>query len=346
MNLDKDFISKGILKAQENTWGNRYNNVLPDINMDSTKSILTLTAGNFSCDLDDFDEIVLTIVYKFLFCPVWLIKQFYKTWIFTADCENVVEEKIDSWINVGLVWKESTVTGMYIRPTYNLFNLFGSSPENFTNIPFNTLTHTISEEKIMFDVMTKSDSVKSIFENNYTLSRVSELGFNIEESDDSGTNIIAEPDFRNPYLYNEKGIMELSNTEHRIDEAIKGDPEGSIITPELENFNQFTLIKKINNTGTIKKDYLFHIPDLIIPVIRNNGKPQSIAIEVELTNKRAINYKETMNRYKDNNKFGAVYWFVSSPNTMQALKNAYEEVGGTGKCKTYTIEFIIPYPEI
>ncbi len=335
--LGKDFILAGTANAQENTWKNRFNSVLPDFKKDGERIIMT--RANDSVIIEPFDELVLTILIKFLFTPIWLIKQFYNKWTILG-IEDDVNSKINSWVKLGLVWKESAVTGQYLRPTYALFKLFGIVPEKFYNIPFNTLTHTISEEKVFFDIISGySDIIK--IENskgNKLLPKISELGFKdyIE-----GTNCIGEPDFRNPYLYKQEGILELNNTENIINRAIKN---GDMVTPELENFNQFTLVKKINNTGEIKKDFKFHIPDLIIPNLRKNGNPTSIAIEVELSNKRG-GYVETMERYRNNNKFGSVYWFVSMNSTAQALRDAYKDVKGTGTCKTHIVEFTVPTPD-
>lgn len=329
--IKADFILSGTLNAQENTWKSRYNATIPSIQMIDGK--INLTAGSKCVTIDSFDEIPLTIILKFLFAPVWLIKQFYQTWMIAGIDDP--EAKINDWVEIGLVWKEAAVTGQYVRPTYLLFKLFGESPERFYNIPFNTLTHTISEQKVMFELMSGSSP---ILKNQITLPRISELGF---EGIDTGTNVLTEPDFRNPQLFKEAGIIELSQTENSINEGMRN---GATVTPELINFNQFTLVKKVNNTGTIKKDYLFHIPDLVIPVIRDNGKPQSIAVEIELSNKR-YGYEETMRRYRDNNKYGSVYWLCNAPNIAESLRNAYEAVGGTGTCKTFLMEFTIPSPE-
>lgn len=335
--LDKESILVGTLNAQENTWKNRYNAVLPDIK--KIGEIIQLTSGNKIVFIDSYDEIILTIIIKFLFSPVWLINSFYQTWKI-AGISDLSQNKINDWIDIGLIWKEASVTGQYIRPTYLLFKLFGLPPETFCNIPFNTLTHTISEQQVMFDIMSGKGTISEMIiknKNSY-LPRVSELGFN---NSINGTNVITESDYRNPKLFREEGIAELSDTENTINEGMKN---GDSITPELLNFNQFVLVKKINNTGVVKKDFAFHIPDMIIPVLRENGKPKSIAIEVELTNKRYA-YEETMKRYKDNNKFGTVYWLCNSPNISASLRNAYELVEGTGTCKTILMEFVIPAPE-
>ena len=335
--LNHDSILVGTLNSQENTWKNRYNATLPDIK--KLGETIVLTSGNASVSIDSFDEIVLTIILKFLFSPVWLVKQFYQTWMI-AGIGELPQDKINDWINIGLIWKEASVTGQYIRPTYLLFKLFGLKPEIFCNIPFNTLTHTISEQKVMFDIMSGKGEISEMIIKNQSdyLPRVSELGF---KNSIDGTNVITESDYRNPKLYREDGIVELSDTENKINEGMKN---GDTITPELLNFNQFTLVKKINNTGIIKKDFTFHISDLLIPVLRDHGKPRSIAIEVELTNKRYA-YEETMKRYKDNNKFGTVYWLCNSPNIAEALRTAHDSMDGTGTCKTILMEFVIPAPE-
>lgn len=338
--IDESFISSGIKTAQNNTWGNKYRNIIPNIQKEG--AVIKLSYGNILVEINSFDEIILTIIMKFLFMPIWLIKQCYNGFNIIQD--DSIDNKINSWIDIGLVWKESAVTGNYIRPTYSLFTLFGESPYTYTNIPFNTLTHTICEEKVMFDVMSGESNINSN-EKDSLLPRVSELGFkeDIVFNDFSlGTNIIAEEDFRNPKLYTEEGIKELNDTEYQINKGIK---EKATITPELTDFRQFVLIKKIDNTGFVKKDYKFHVPDLIIPCLRKEGRPKSIAIEVELSNKRARNYEETMLRYKDNNKYGTVYWLCNTPAIMESLRSAYTSVGGTGTCKTKLIEFIIPTPD-
>ena len=339
MELDKDFILSGTKNAQLNTWGNKYNSTVPNIKKEGSE----ITLSSFDCcvKINNFDEIVLTIILKFLFMPVWLMKQFYSAPYNILGMENI-DDKINSWIQIGLIWKESSVTGEYVRPTYSLFDLFGETPYTYLNIPFNVLTHTISEEKVMFDIMTGDSEIVNIERKNNPnklLPRISELGFN---EDKRGTNVIAEEDFRNPNLFKPDGIKELNNSEHEIFESIKN---GNNITPELTNFKLFPIVKKIDNTGIIKNDYKFHLPDLIIPTLRNNGNPQSIAIEIELTNKRTVNYVETLKRYKDNNKFGSLYWLCNNNSISAALRSAYDEIDGTGTCKMYLLEFVVPFPE-
>ena len=332
--LSSDMILAGVGQAKANTWGSRYHPTFPSLSKDG--SIIKLVDGNLTMEINPFDEIVLTILVKFCFCPVWLIKYFYsKESNILGD--NTAKENINNWITFGLVWLENAVTGAYLRPTYQLFTLFGMEPYPYTNIPFNTLTHTIAEEDIMFQIMSGQNPIFEREKENL-LPRVSELGF---DDDNFGTNIISEEDFRNPKLYTDEGIKELSQSEHDIDCAIENKSQ---VSPELYNFRLFTLVKKINNTGEIKKDYKFHVPDLVIPCLRQNGLPKSIAIEVELTNKRG-NYIETMERYKNNNKFGIVYWFCTNPGTVNSLRESYKAIGGTGNTKCSILEYMVPFPE-
>lgn len=328
--LTPESILAGTKNAYINTWGNRYNKAIPAVKMNGAS--LTYSTSLVSVEFTPFDEIVLTIIMKFLFVPIWLIKKFYSYEFNMVGNDDYVDEMIDKWIQLGIVWKESEVTGHYLRPTHSLFQMFRQKPYKYCNIPFNTLRHTICEELVMFEVMA---GISEINKNEVTMPRVSELGFS---GNISGTNIISEPDFRNPNLYSEYNkIMQI---EYEVNEGIKNQEK---VTAELLDFRYFNIVKKINNTGVVKNDFKFHIPDLIIPVIRNNGKSQSIAIEIELSNKR-IDYEEACKRYKDNNKFGVVYWLCNGSSIANYIREAYQKVGGTGSCRTELLEFIIPSP--
>lgn len=340
--IDKDELLLGVQNSLDNTWNNKYNIVTPNIEKNGSK--IKYSTSSCSVEIDNFDEIILNIVLKYLFMPIWLIKQCYKSYSFIDESASSVDDFIESLVKVGLVYKESSVTGQYLRPTYSLFNLFNFPIEKYSSIPFNNLTHTISEEKIMFDIMSGENTVKRIILKNLKtpklyLPRMSFLGL---PNDINGTNVIGEAEFRNPILFTPEGINTLNSVENTINEAIL-NKKGSI-TPELENFRYFNIVKKIDNTGSIKKDYKFHIPDLAIPIPRINGQPNSIAIEVELTSKR-YNYTESLERYKNNNKYGTVIWFCRDNSISNALKEAYKEIGGTGSCKCLLSEFIVPSPD-
>lgn len=334
MILTEDFIKAGAKGATETTYGNRYHSEIPDVKMEDDG--LHLGVGTSFSIITSLDETILTILVKFLFCPIWLIKQMYYSVSELYD-EAWVEETINSWISVGIAWKEPSVTGQYLRPTYALFNLFGMDPYPYVDIPFNTLTHTIGEEKVFFDILNGISEIVKMEE--IVTPRISELGF---PPDKSGTNAIIECDFRNPKLFQQDGIDEINYVENAILQGIK---DGSSITPELEDFKYFVEVKKINSTGSVKRDYKFHIPDLVIPIPRNKGLPQSIAVEVELSNKTAINYQESIIRYKDSKKYGSVYWLCRNGKIAQAIRQAFDDQGGAGSTKMTLLEFTVPFPE-
>ena len=333
MIIKEEDIIVGTSNSSENTWNNRLNTNLVTFKKENNK-IIFMPPGK-SIELNAFDEIVLSIVLKFLFMPVWLVYNFYNMFEIIEEKEETYDI-IDEWIECGLVWKEPSVTGEYIRPTYALFELFDEDKRKYSNIPFNMLTHTIAEEQVMFELMT---GINEICRKEITMPRVSELGLGKSKI---GTNVIGEEDFRNPMLYREEGITTLNDVENKINKAAR---LGERITPELLDFSQFYLVKKVSNTGVIRKDYRFHIPDLCIPVFRKeNGKPQSIAVEIELTNKRIGGYEETLSRYKNNNKYGSVYWLCNQSNTADSLRQAFDNIGGCGSCKMVLQEFQIPHP--
>lgn len=76
----------------------------------------------------------------------------------------------------------------------------------------------------------------------------------------------------------------------------------------------------------------FHYPDLIInrEALRSetNPQPQSIAVEVELSNKPVSEVATTLRMFKRDTKiYGHVMWVVNRPSMIERLKQADEEVG-------------------
>lgn len=338
--LSKEDCIRGTEEAQLNTWGNRNSSVLPSFEMNGAN--LIVSGGGETISLNKFDEIILTIIVKILLCPIWLVKYFYKVQSggILFD-ESSIDDKINSLVKMGLVWKQGEVTGVYIRPTYALFELFGEPKKRFEDIPFNTLTHTICEAKVMFEIMTGISDVckREREEVGFLTPFFSELGF--PNGEELGTNVLVEDDFRNPNQFYWKNVGLLDDVNRKIEDQIKS---GAAITEELKDFRNFVLIKKVDSTGNVKKDYKFHIPDLIIPQPRNNGKPRSIAIEIELTNKGYTAYEETMERYKDNNRYGAVYWLCRNMTIANNLRIAFKNIGGCGKTRMILSAFKVPTP--
>lgn len=330
--IELDQVRSGATTALKNTWGNRYHPVIPTVKHNGGS--ITYSTSLVSVDITPFDEITLYVISRFLFAPVWLVKRWYEP-VGMVGNEGYVDDMIRSWVRLGLVWMEQEVTGSYLRPTHALFQMFQQPPYHYCNIPFNMLTHTIAEEEIMHAVMSGRHP---ILDREPTMPRMSHLGF---EGEMSGTNVLAENDFRNPTLL--KDPQAIDDAEVAIQNGILA---GQRITKELQDFSWFVISKRVDRTGVVKRDFKFHIPDLVIPVPRDSqGHPRSVAIEVELTNKRAVNYEETMQRYANNNRFGSVYWLCRDDNIASALREAHAKVGGTGTCRTYLMEVEVPYPD-
>ena len=335
MKLTKNDIIKGTQRAQENTFGNRYTSA--DYSFKVENNVLRVWANGVTVYIDSIDEVVLYVIKIISFVPTWLITQFYSA--VSSGAALNIDDKINNWIAVGLVWKEPDVTGLYVRPTRGLFKLFNNGIDDtgwqYTELPFNMLRHTIAESKVLFDILS---GVSNIVKDNFTLPRPSFLGL---PPNNAGTIVWTEKEFKAPNMFTQRYIDELESAERAIEEGVKN---GAKITKELENPRYFVIAKHVDNTGTLRKDWDYHLPDLVIPVVRNSGVAQSIAIEVELTNKKIVAYRETVKRYKDNIKYSKVYWLCRDPDIAKSLREAYDLEGGCGKCEWVIEELNIPSP--
>lgn len=72
-----------------------------------------------------------------------------------------------------------------------------------------------------------------------------------------------------------------------------------------------------------------HIPDLVIARERDeNGKPQHLAIELELTAKSNADWKKILRNYRDNGEmYSKIYYFTHKRSISTALQKVNEEVG-------------------
>ena len=75
----------------------------------------------------------------------------------------------------------------------------------------------------------------------------------------------------------------------------------------------------------------FHVPDLVINRPRDNdGNPQSIAVECELTRKSHKNYVNTMRAYmEDKYVYKKVLWITNNSAIVRRLQEAAKEIGFT-----------------
>lgn len=327
----------GLKISEKNTWKSRWLDVTPDIQQGP--GVVELLIPGKKVQINSFDEITLTLLLNFEFIPLWLLEQWYDT-----DDNGIVgifgldgREKVKEWIEVGLVYVENDPRGLFVRPTNVLFKLFNEEARRYKPLPDNLLTHTVYEIGISHDLMI-GDS--PILEKIKYLPRESKLGFG---EYGFGTNILFEREFRYPGLFNGTGIKSFERIESEINQGIANKDQ---VTKEFEDTRYFSVIKKKYDTGVPKKDYVIHIPDMIVPMIRDeNGMPQSTALEVELSVKSIKDYKETIWRYKNNNKFGNVIWLTVGARTAKSIKYAFQEAGGAGNTRFILMDYPVPEPK-
>ena len=312
-------------KVLDNTWQN-YNPVNPSIIKKDTVIIKTEEQEVF---ISNFEEVVLYIIANFLFAPVWLVENWIKKYKMSL---NTPKNTITSWVNTGLVWIEPSVTGLYLRPTNSLFKLFNMPIIKYRSIPYNQLSHTICEEQVTLEIMLgdKDNNINKVFSKIY-LPRYSPLDL----KNTSGTNIINEFQFNGLLYYKTKSNKEISDIERSLEEQIN---DKKAITDEFTNFSKFVIVKK----DTEKNNYLFHVPDLIIPIKRKDGRAQSIAIEVELSDKKIRRYTKTLEMYKNNNRYGYVVWLSQNDKITSNLTSAFKKINGLGDVKMAIYPFKTP----
>ena len=316
-----------------NTRQKRYNNVRFSGELKNNEYVLTSEQGKLS--INKFDEIILYIIAKFKFLPSWMAQQWYK------DRSNVTlgedsNSKLRSFIDFGLIYEFPSAVAVFLMPTDRLANLFGINLGNFTDPPYNTLTHTISEEQVMFDCLSGQASyLKEI----KTIPYVSNLGLGT-----IGSYCIPESDYSIRNSYFRKHVEEFNDQEARLaQEVLEGK---QITTPDFKEF-KMTIHKKTN-----QYDYDMKIPDLSVlaPRVIKDGLavPQSIALEVELTCKGTGAYEKIFDLFWDNLKFGHCVYLVSNARTKKCLSEAFDNISKTHSkenqtCQFHVEEFIIPY---
>lgn len=279
--------------------------------------------------ISKLEETILYILVSFKYIPFWLIQQWYED-INRNDCF----ESIVSWVKVGLVWAQETSMGVFIRPTAFLFNLFKiDDPGQFEEIPFGQLNHSCAEEQIVFDIHMgneKSELWKLIStENLIPVMHPLDLDFDLEQ----GTTTIREAEFR--IGFRRFNTSEILRREDEIAQQVK---MGVRYTKEFEDFSRFPIITVDKESGEV----ITQTPDIIIPIPRDNGKPKSFAIEIELSPKSANKYIAILNNYKNNIKFGKLFYLCGNLRIAKLIKDAFNNVKGLGSCELYLMPFTAP----
>lgn len=331
-------------EAVKNTYY-RYPKVTPHVNMyvdhveiktiDDVASIYTL------------DEVVLYIIARFRWAPAWLIQQWYE--VYATNGYNQIER----FIRVGLVWAQTGSTGVFIRPTYFLFDLMdiydstwvdknGVEHKNrpgYVDVPFNLLNHTCAEMQIMFDVMmgNPTSEIWYFIQKSEAQCLPTYHPLKITSQQKVGVPIFTEEEY--------KGKIDAASVRAGQDKLIQSIRSKQKFTAEFQDYSLFTLATEDPEKN---KDGIYtQRPDLVIPAFRlPNGQPQSWAIEMELSAKTGNRYDKIMKSYKDNMVFGFLLYLCGNNYIVEQVKKAYKEAGGLGTCRLFVAPWTAPAQRI
>ena len=314
-------------EAVKNTYY-RYPRVTPHVNLyTDCMEVKTITDSVY---LTKVDEVILYIVARFRWAPAWLIQQWFE--VYKINGYNQIEK----WIKVGLTWAETGTMGVYIRPTYFLFELLDIHETNWENIPFNLYNHTCAEMQIVFDVMmgNPKSEIWQFIKNSQCLPTYHPL--KIKPKNDSGVPIFTEDEY--------KSSLNPQMVKEAQDALIQSIRMKQRFTAEFQNYSLFTLVSH-DYSGNNKEGIFTKRPDLVIPAMRTpDGKAQSWAIEMELTKK--WKYDKIMQLYKNNLVYGYVLYLCGNNTIVEKVKRAYKEAGGLGTCRLFVAPWAAPAQRI
>ena len=319
--------------------------VSPSIRKESSDCISVYTAED-KVEVRRLEEVIFYILADFKFIPYWLVQRWY-TELYNRP--ELAFSEVSKWIRVGLTWIQSSATGVYLRPTRFLLDMFNEdiTQTNYTDIPYNQLTHTISEQQVFFDIQIgnpKSEFWQYIKENEELLPCYHPLLTDLNNGqrlDGDGTIILREALFRKGTTY--RSTEEWLQGDELIRNQIRN---GAKFTEEFNDFTLFNIVT-INQSGNETKDDVYkQYPDLLIPVPRKEGIAQSYSIEIEISAKSPDRYDAIMQSYKNNIKFGKLFYLCLTPRITRLVKDAFNRIGGLGTCQLYTLPYTPPSMEI
>lgn len=317
----------------------RYNNVRFSSELKDGNYVLTSEEGKLSLTI--IDEIVLYIICKYRFCPVWLARQWYESVNNGVTLgEDITTSKLRSFIDFGLIYEFPSAVSVFLMPTDRLATIFNVKLGAFTDPPYNTLTHTISEEQVMWEFMSGQNKLLNELPH---FPFPSNLGMGKYEK---GALIIPEMDYSVKNSYFKKNIDEFNDSEAKLAQEIV---EGTIITSVDIQEGNLMIHKKIG-----PDEYDVKTPDLVLLAPRKLDEdgialPQSTALEVELTNKRDVDYTRLLDLYWDNLKYGHCIYLVPNSKIKDSIVTAvdrlykkHQEDGIEQTCQFEVVEFQIP----
>jgi hypothetical protein len=315
-------------EAVKNTYY-RYPKITPHINK-YTNYIEIKTIDDVAI-IQKIDEVILYIIARFKWVPAWLAQQWFE--LYGQNGYNQIER----WIRVGIVWAQTGSTGVFIRPTYFLFELMDINDTNYADIPFNLLNHTCAEMQIVFDVMMGNNysELWYFIQNSKCLPTYHPL--NIKVDKDAGVPILVEDEYKCKFDPNK-----LKEGQDKLIASIRNKDR---FTAEFQDYSLWTLVTE--DETNYKYGLYTQRPDLVIPAFRlPNGQAQSWAIEMELSAKTGNKYDKIMNSYKNNLIYGYLIYLCGNNYIVEQVKKAYKEAGGLGTCRLFVAPWTAPAQRI
>lgn len=249
-------------------------------------------------------------------------------------------DKLQQWIDLGLVYEESGINGSFIRPMKTAFIMSQMEVPKFADIPYNLLHHTVGSAAAYFKILRgELETLKGL-----EIPRWSNI---LNAKVRQGANAFPEAKIRafapsvDKYLAADQEIRDAIN-------------KREVITPEFRELWKFLIFStKKSETPLDLADlssYDVHIPDILVPVPRDyedvkvlKDSASSIAVEVELTDKGRLRYEHTLDKYSNQNRFGSVLW-LASPKNIITINSAVQKVGMSASSSPgiYYEEFEVP----
>lgn len=307
---------------------------------DDTPTLLKIRTLDGEVRFSYNDEPFLYVLCTYGYMPMWFVKQMYETQSHYSS--ELVSELIQGMFETGLAYGEATQFGMYLRPTRRLTTLMNLPSAEYKAIPMYTSLHDLSAAQFMWMIMAGTHYIlddEAVFPQGLELEpRKSMLGLIpgisiqtefLSSSPNRGLQIYSESATKWPGMNTEYGKQKFESINAKIRREIVEERYSGWDSPELKNLEFLceTGARLVEDEyGTAHKEWLYHVPDLMIPLPRKNGAPQSIAVEMELSNKRQVGYEETVLRYADSIKFGKVLWMCESHATKVNLMKAWNAI--------------------
>lgn len=293
------------------------------------------------------DEVILYIIARFRWAPAWLIQQWYETYGIDGY------SKIEQMIKVGIIWAQTGSTGVFIRPTYELFDwvdiyestwidkdgIERKNRPSYVDIPFNLLNHTCAEMQIVFDVMmgNPNSEIWYFIKKSGAQCLPEYHPLHITSNQPVGVPILTEEEY--------KGRIDATSIRTGQDKLIQSIRDRQKFTAEFQDYSLFTLATEDPDKN--KEGIYTQRPDLVIPAFRlENGQPQSWAIEMELSAKTGNRYDKIMKSYKNNMVFGYLLYLCGNNYIVEQVKKAYKAIGGLGTCRLFVAPWTAPAQRI